>query len=230
VFDANEGFRFEPGDKVLVQIHYHLHHVGQIGAGDQSALAFQTEQPNPSIHELLDAVAAAPVELPCPANAHGALCDRSAELADQARQYGPSGPLVELGLNLACGDHTTTDPRTGNGTSRCDLPVAVSGHIINVMGHMHTRGATIRLTVNPGTPRQRVLLDVPHWSFGWQLTYQPISPVPIQAGDTLRIQCSWDRSQVYDPNPHYIVFAEGTEDEMCFATYTIDPLAPSPSH
>lgn len=36
----------------------------------------------------------------------------------------------------------------------------------------------------------------------------------------------WDRS--LDPNraPKYIVFAEGTEGEMCFGTYAIIPDAP----
>ena len=41
----------------------------------------------------------------------------------------------------------------------------------------------------------------------------------VGPGDKVRITCTWDRSR--DPNraPRYIMFAEGTEDEMCFATY-----------
>jgi hypothetical protein len=45
----------------------------------------------------------------------------------------------------------------------------------------------------------------------------------VKAGQGIQMTCSWDRS--LDPNraPKYIVFAEGTEDEMCFSTYAIIP-------
>jgi hypothetical protein len=33
------------------------------------------------------------------------------------------------------------------------------------------------------------------------------------------MECSWDRRTDPDREPKYIVFAEGTEDEMCFGTY-----------
>ena len=37
------------------------------------------------------------------------------------------------------------------------------------------------------------------------------------------MDCSWDRSADPLRPPKYIVFAEGTEDEMCFATYALIP-------
>ena len=48
----------------------------------------------------------------------------------------------------------------------------------------------------------------------------------MHRGDILKIECSWDRSLRYDPSPKYIVFSEGTEDEMCFSTFTVDPDLP----
>jgi predicted nucleotidyltransferase len=45
----------------------------------------------------------------------------------------------------------------------------------------------------------------------------------VKRGDTVRIECRWDRSQRPLDTPRYIVFAEGTEDEMCFSTYTVLP-------
>ena len=37
------------------------------------------------------------------------------------------------------------------------------------------------------------------------------------------MDCSWDRGADPLRPPKYIVFAEGTEDEMCFATYALIP-------
>ena len=98
--------------------------------------------------------------------------------------------------------------------------------MVDVLGHMHTMGKSFRMTLNPGTPGETVLLDIPVWNFDWQLNYQPVDPVPVKRGDTIRIECSWDRSLRYDPEPRYLVFAEGTEDEMCFSTYTVLPNQP----
>ena len=48
-------------------------------------------------------------------------------------------------------------------------------------------------------------------------------PIHVKAGTKIRMDCSWDRRA--DPNrpPKHIVFAEGTEDEMCFSTYGFIP-------
>jgi len=95
------------------------------------------------------------------------------------------------------------------------------------MGHMHTRGKAFTMTLNPGPPSEQVLLDIPAWNFDWQINYQPVTAIPVKRGDVIRIRCEWDRSQRVDPEPRYIVFAEGTEDEMCFSTYTINPKEPT---
>ena len=42
---------------------------------------------------------------------------------------------------------------------------------------MHLLGAAIRLELNPGTPRARVLLDIPRWDFHWQNAYTLATPV-----------------------------------------------------
>jgi hypothetical protein len=101
--------------------------------------------------------------------------------------------------------------------------VPESGDIIAVLGHMHTLGKSFRLTLDPGGPNEKILLDIPVWNFDWQMNYPLVTPIHVQAGDKVLMQCSWDRS--LDPNrpPKYIVFAEGTEDEMCFGTYAMVP-------
>ena len=97
--------------------------------------------------------------------------------------------------------------------------------IVAVLGHMHTLGSTFRLTLDPDTADEQILLDIPRWSFDWQMNYALETPIHVEAGQPIRLDCSWDREA--DPNraPKYIVFAEGTEDEMCFATYALIPDA-----
>jgi hypothetical protein len=90
---------------------------------------------------------------------------------------------------------------------------------------MHTLGKGFRLTLDPDSPSSKVLLDIPTWNFDWQMNYTLAKPIHVVKGQTIRMSCTWDRS--LDPNrpPKYIVFAEGTEDEMCFSTYALIPDA-----
>jgi hypothetical protein len=55
------------------------------------------------------------------------------------------------------------------------------------------------------------------------MNYGLQTPVHVTAGQPVRMQCSWDRSLDPTRQPKYIVFAEGTEDEMCFGTYALIP-------
>ena len=224
-YDADQGFLFNPGELIVAQIHYHY---GDKVLADSSKLVLQTEAPNPAMRELVVNNPVGPVELPCPADrADGPLCNRDAALDNLTKLYGAGTSLLPNALNRLCGPTaTTSDPVTGNGTTTCDRKVGRDGSVVDVLGHMHTMGKSFRMTLNPGTPGETVLLDIPVWNFDWQLNYQPVDPVPVKRGDTIRIECSWDRSLRYDPEPRYLVFAEGTEDEMCFSTYTVLPNQP----
>ncbi|HSI97433.1 MAG TPA: hypothetical protein VK926_03655, partial [Gaiellaceae bacterium] len=88
-------------------------------------------------------------------------------------------------------------------------------------GHMHLLGASIRVTLAPGTPRERVLLDIPRWDFHWQNAYKLARPLRAQAGDVVRVTCRHDvrkrRSGAYGASrtPRYVLWGEGTTDEMC---------------
>ena len=70
-----------------------------------------------------------------------------------------------------------------------------------------------------------MLLDVPDWDFDRQYNYVPEDSVIINATDTVLIECGWDRER-RDPSlePAYIVWADGINDEMCFATITVRAL------
>jgi hypothetical protein len=83
------------------------------------------------------------------------------------------------------------------------------------MPHMHTRGRSIRLTIEPD---DTCVVDVPQWNFHWQLQYFRPSPLILGANDALKLSCAWD-----NPTDRALTWGEGTADEMCFAFVYVSP-------
>ncbi|NNE75150.1 MAG: hypothetical protein HKN26_15900, partial [Acidimicrobiales bacterium] len=78
---------------------------------------------------------------------------------------------------------------------------------------------------NPDTPDEVVLVDVPNWSFDWQLNYYPADDIVIEEGDIIRVDCEWDRSLIDpDAEPRYVFWSEGTDDEMCYSQIFTRPV------
>ncbi|HEU5151978.1 MAG TPA: YceI family protein [Iamia sp.] len=226
-FGNEAGYLVEPGEVLIAQLHYHYPSDGL--PADQSELRLQTEPGTSDITELLTANPIAPVEIPCQEGHDDfPLCDRDAALEDIFERYGGIAGAIPTAVLGAC-DRTVedyADQTDGIGSTSCDRTLEQSGQIVDVLGHMHELGQSFRMTLNPGTDEEKVLLDIPTWNFAWQLNYQPVEEVRVEEGDVLRIECTWDRNLRYDPEPRYLLFAEGTEDEMCFSTYTLLPDEP----
>ena len=223
VYPKQSGILMFPGDALVLQVHYHY---DTTPVPDRTTVAIQTD-PGTSKFKTIDIInPIAPVEIPCMPGETAPLCDRNAALNDDVRLYGGIGAGAEGALLGLCGktsDELAATFKNGVSSSTCDYSVAESGTIVSVFGHEHTLGKSFRLTLDPDTPRSKVLLDIPTWNFDWQMNYGLAKPLHLTAGQKIRMECSWDRS--LDPNraPKYIVFAEGTEDEMCFGTYAIIP-------
>ncbi len=219
----NSGVLLQPGDALVLQVHYHY---DKAPKPDRTTVALQLSPGTDPVRPIDIINPIAPVEIPCMPGVVAPLCDRTASLANDGKLYGPLGMLAEPALLGACG--TTAEQLAaqfvgGVAHTTCDFKVPETGTIVGVFGHMHTLGKSFRLTLQPGTPQQKILLDIPVWNFDWQMNYGLAQPLHVTAGETMEMSCSWDRS--LDPNraPKYIVFAEGTEDEMCFGTYAIIP-------
>jgi hypothetical protein len=90
--------------------------------------------------------------------------------------------------------------------------------IIAVRPHMHSRGKSFRLDlVNSsdvrlkdihdraahGKKRGEVLLSVPNWDFGWQLTYEFEKPIIVPRGKALLATAFWDNSRQNPRNPDW---------------------------
>lgn len=223
-FADGAGFTFAPDEVLVAQLHYHY---DSAPTTDAPVLTLALAPRGRKVRELVVGEPVAPVELPCVAGSTTPRCDRNVELERIAATFGPEARALPDSLIERCGADLAAMRRqtAGVATSSCDLPAGADGHIVDVYGHMHTLGSAFRMTLAPGTPREKVLLDIPVWRFEWQLHYQPRRPVDVRADDVIRIECTFDRSRRDDPEPNYITFAEGTDDEMCFGTFTIDPDA-----
>jgi polyisoprenoid-binding protein YceI/mono/diheme cytochrome c family protein len=211
----------QPDEFFVVQLHYHITHEAP---PDSSGFAIEYHDGDPTeLDDVQVTTYLAPAEIPClPEDDDAPLCDRAAEMAELFRLYGGQGPGIANGLHLLCGTtpeelaHLDAD---GIAYSSCDHRVRNEGEILSVLGHMHEIGATYRMTLNPDTDDEKILLDIPRWDFDWQLNYVPEETIVLKRGDTIRVECSWDRNLFpVASEPHFVSWAEGTEDEMCFST------------
>ena len=227
-YPQNSGVLLQPGDVLVLQMHYHYE---TTPLPDRTKVALELE-PGTADRKALEVVnPIGPVELPCDPGQTAPLCNRAAALAKAGQDYGAIGAMAEGGLLTVCGktaDELAANYVNGKGSTTCDYAVRTSGQLVGFMGHMHTLGSAIRLTLDPESPKPTILLDIPHWNFGWQMNYGPQTPIHVTAGQTFRMTCEWDRHADPTRPQKYVIFAEGTEDEMCFSTYTVIPDAPTP--
>jgi hypothetical protein len=202
-----------------MQVHYNLLNGHSV---DRSRAVLTVAPATTELTPVRTMLLPAPVELACAKLEHGRLCSRTEALSDLARKYGNDAAFVPAGLLLLCGKNPGS-PRPSP-VSTCDRRIDEPTRILAVAGHMHLLGQSIKVELDPGTPRARVLLDIPSWSFHWQNAYTLAKPVEAEPGDVVRVTCRYDVSkrvksrQLGGPipaTPRYVLWGEGTTDEMC---------------
>lgn len=230
-FPDGSGMQMGAGDFFVIQVHYHFVHAAP---PDHSELAVEFgDKPADDYDNIEVTQYLAPAEIPCMPDEEGPLCDRDAMLDDLESRYGPSGPVIATTLNAMCGstpEMTANVDENGISRSSCDQWAVGEGEIVSVFGHMHELGRTFRMTLNPDTKDEKVLLDIDRWDFDWQLNYTPAKKTVVGPGDIVRVECSWDRNLINpQAEPRWVSWAEGTEDEMCYSALTtrVDPDAQS---
>lgn len=99
--------------------------------------------------------------------------------------------------------------------------------LYSLMPHMHYRGVAMEYKVFYPDGRSDVLLNVPAYSFNWQMAYRPQSPIHIPAGSRIQVTGYFDNSakNKFNPDPAQAVRqGEPTYDEMMmgFMDYTAE--------
>src|SRR3954470_16316760 len=223
------GVLLHRGAKIVMQVHYNLL---EASGPDRSSAQLRLRPATTRLTPLETQLIAAPVELPCPDGVSGPRCGRQQTLQDEVNKYGAEAAFVPAALLKLC-NRTLADYPTavGAGTAigtTCDRAVTQRSTIYGVAGHMHLRGRDISVVLDPGTAKEQTLLHIPAWDFHWQDVYYLQKPVEVGPGDTIRVRCSFDNSKDAQPvvgakqlTPRYVLWGEGTTDEMCLAMLSV---------
>jgi hypothetical protein len=216
------GVPLDAGSRVVLQVHYNLL-AGT--APDRTGVRLRLAAPRPGMTPMFTALLPAPVELPCTPAEHGPLCNRDAAVRDVAARFGAENGQTAAGLQQFCGGNPRR-PRAGN-TQHCDIRIPAPMTVRAGAGHMHLLGRSITVVANPGTARERMLVDVPVYDFDNQGSRTLAKPVPLRKGDTVRVTCTHDAKlrsmlpELAKQPPRYVVWGEGTSDEMCLGILTV---------
>jgi len=100
-------------------------------------------------------------------------------------------------------------------------------HIDSLHPHMHMRGKNFKYTLVYPDGKSKVLLWIPHWDFGWQLTYVFKEEVFAPKGSKLVCVAHYDNSinNKFNPDPTKDVrWGDQTWEEMMigYVDYTLD--------
>ncbi len=210
------GMPLPAGSGIVIQMHYNL---AQQQGADSTQVRLRVS--DHTLRPLTTTLLPAPVELPCAPGETGRLCNREDAVDDVVSRFGAGSGATIAGLQLLCGGDPS-HPKAGD-VQTCDRPVTEAARVFAVAGHMHLLGREISVTLNPGTPQEKVLLDIPNWDFDQQSAIPLKKPVDIKPGDTLRVRCRHDASlraqlpALQNTPARYVVWGEGTADEMCLA-------------
>ena len=214
---AGTGVALPAGSRIVMQVHYNLLNGRQ---PDRSSAVLTTVPATTGLTPVQTTLLPAPVELACRRGDSGRLCDRTAAVFDQVERFGTDSALVSSGLLLLCGRDAARP--VASAVTSCDRPISRPLTIQSVAGHMHLLGRSIRVDLNPGRPDARLLLEIPRWSFHWQASYLLEKPIGVGPGDTLRVTCRHD-SGLRRGTPRYVLWGEGTTDEMCLGVVQVTP-------
>jgi Copper type II ascorbate-dependent monooxygenase, C-terminal domain len=215
-FAAGTGQRLAPGTRLILQMHYNLLN----GTGlDNTEVRLRVAPAGAHLQPLHTLLLPGPVELPCPTDQSGPLCDRTASILDVMRRFGQQAGGTVAGLQLLCGG-SVQHPRAGP-TQSCTRPVTQTIHIRAVAGHMHLLGRSIRIDLLRQDGTRQSLLNVKVWDFDNQRATVLAQKVTVHAGDRLKVTCTHDarlREELPELKklpPRYVVWGEGSSDEMC---------------
>ncbi len=209
------GIPLTKGSQIVMQVHYNLL-AGD--APDTSGAQLRLAPGNADLSSLETVLLAAPIELPCRDGHPGELCERDQAIADVEARFGPSGRTGDY-LHYICG------PINPGNVQSCTRGAPYDMTIRAVAGHMHLLGQKISVDAETSSGLERVL-QIDNWNFDDQGA-DPVDPVSVSSGDALTVTCKHSQvmrdrvPQLKDQPERYVVWGEGTTDEMCLGVLLV---------
>lgn len=157
--------------------------------------------------------------------------------------YTPYGAATtdqtQLGLRFASAPPAQIVRTSGIANTRLKIPPNVAAHpeyasirlpadvqLRAFMPHMHVRGSAFSYAATLPDGTERLLLDVPHYDFNWQLRYELREPMALPKGTVIRATAVYDNSSenAFNPDPTKTVrWGQQTYEEMMlgYIEYTL---------
>ena len=217
-YPEGTGMKFAQGDQFILQSHFMVM-PGHTDKENRASMSVALTYANSAVADLKTMLVAAPIEVACGPNESGPLCIRANALADLAKRTSDKAALQETGLLFICGQSLNPMPSPiSECTQRINSPITIYG----ATAHMHQLGKSITIVYTNGSTGARTEISSrPLWNFDNQSTDWLAKPITANAGDSITVRCTFDvglRSQLplyKNLSPNYIVWGEGTRDEMC---------------
>ena len=135
------------------------------------------------------------------------------------------GPIKERVFVLAAQNNRFAIP-AGDADYKVDAKFEFGGEakIINFTPHMHLRGKDMEFSAIYPTGEKETLLNVPHYDFSWQLTYNPVKDVVVPKGTVIECIAHFDNSPNNPNNPDptkVIKYGEQSWDEMMIGFFQV---------
>jgi len=200
LFPAGTGIRLNPGDSLVVQMHYNTLSADPVADRSEIAMKLASEvEYEATSMPLLDL--AWPTGLPLlgdPLDIPAGSPDASAEVVLDRSSLIFRGAYAQLGVDE-------------------NAPLRIHG--VNV--HMHELGVDGRIDLL-ASDGEECLLHYPDYDFDWQGQHFLSQPIVLGPDDRLRLRCQWDNTAANQPvfdgvaqEPRDVTWGEGTTDEMC---------------
>jgi hypothetical protein len=202
-FPVDSGLRIAPGSKIFIQTHYNTQNTGPLA--DLSSLQLSIE---PHVHK------AGAVEALVDLNwINNQTMTIPAYQKDVMHRY-EEDPTQFLSVLAGPGFIDGTAVKVWAGTL-----------------HMHAMGSYGKLEIVRADGTHDCVLDIPKWDFHWQLPYSLATPLILNPGDKLAVECHWDNSAENQPiingvqrTPVDLNWGVKTTDEMCVGGFYLTPL------
>jgi len=147
--------------------------------------------------------------------------------SDQSRLgvvYSKVKPTERIVSLAATNPKFTIPPGDSNYQVESKMVLQDDATLTMLLPHMHLRGKDFEYRVIYPDGRKEVLLDVPHYSFSWQLSYFLAEPKKLPAGTTIECTAHYDNSANNPANPDptkEVHYGEQSWDEMMFGFFDV---------
>src|SRR4030095_6685576 len=138
----------------------------------------------------------------------------------------------EVVASLAGTFNLSIPPQAPNYEIRSAYVAEQDINIVSLFPHMHLRGKDMKMTATYPGGRQETILNVPAYSFDWQLFYYPKTTLTLPRGTRIDLVAHYDNSSANPRNPDTtrpVPFGEGSTAEMMFGMFeftAVDGVSP----